>query len=294
MTRLFCFGLGYTALALADLLQAEGIAVAGTVRSPEKAAQLRARGIEAHVLDRGRPLDAWAAALAGTTHLLSSVPPDEAGDPVIDRHGPDLRRLSGILWAGYISTTGVYGDRAGGWVDEDSPLAPAGPRGTRRVAAEAAWAATGLPLHLFRLPGIYGPGRSALDQLRAGRAQAVVKPGQVFSRIHVADLARALRASMARPNPGRAYNICDDEASPSVDVLDHAADLLGLPRLARVDFETAEMSPMARSFWSESKRVSNRRLKAELGLDLLYPTYRHGLAAILAGEGGDGRRPAVP
>lgn len=286
MTRLFCFGLGYTALALAELLRGDGFAMAGTTRSPEKAAALRARGIEAHVLDPGRPLADLDAVLAGTSHLLATVPPDGAGDPVLELHGQDLRRHSGILWAGYLSTTGVYGDHAGGWVDEETPLAPVGERGARRVAAEAGWLATGLPLHVFRLPGIYGPGRSVFEPLRAGRAQAVVKPGQVFSRIHVLDLARALRASMARPDPGRVYNVCDDEACASVEVQDFACDLLGLPRLPRVDFAAAAMTPMGRSFWAESKRVSNARIKRELGFELRYPTYREGLRAILAAEAG--------
>lgn len=286
MTRLFCFGLGYTALALAELLRGDGFTVAGTTRSPEKAAALRARGIEAHVLDRGRPLADFGAALAGASHLLATVPPDGAGDPVLDLHGPDLRRHSGILWAGYLSTTGVYGDHAGGWVDEETPLAPVGERGARRVAAEAGWAATGLPLHIFRLPGIYGPGRSVIDQLRQGRAQAIVKPGQVFSRIHVQDLARALGASIARPDPGRIYNVCDDEACPSVEVQDFACALLGLPPLPRVEFAAAAMTPMGRSFWAESKRVSNERLKREMAFTLLYPTYREGLRAILAAEAG--------
>ncbi|MCF4165998.1 SDR family oxidoreductase [Zavarzinia compransoris] len=282
MPRLFCFGLGYTALALAEIVRARGFSVAGTVRSPEKADRLRARGLEVHLMDRDRPLADFGAALAGASHILSTVPPDAAGDPVLDLHGADLARLRGIEWAGYLSTTGVYGDRGGDWVDEESPLAPVSDRGQRRVAAEAGWAATGLPLHVFRLPGIYGPGRNAIAQLRAGTARAIVKEGQVFSRIHVDDIAAALAASIAAPNPGRAYNICDDEPAPPWAVIEHAADLAGLPRPPRVDFEAADLSPMARSFWGESKRVSNRRMRAELGVTLAYPTYREGLAALLA------------
>ncbi|MCW0183282.1 MAG: SDR family NAD(P)-dependent oxidoreductase [Zavarzinia sp.] len=285
MPRLFCFGLGYSALALARRLRPRGFAIAGTVRNEAKAEALRAAGIEVHLFDRGRPLTDPVAALAGTTHLLSSVPPDAGGDAVIDHHGALLSGLSGLLWAGYLSTTGVYGDRGGNWIDEGAEIAPTGARGQRRAAAEAAWSALGLPLHIFRLAGIYGPGRSALDQLRAGRAQAVVKPGQVFSRIHVEDIAAVLDASIARPHPGAAYNVCDDEPAPPWEVIEFAADLAGLPRPPRIAFEDAEMSAMARSFWAESKRVSNRRLHDELGVRLAYPTYREGLRALLAGEG---------
>lgn len=285
MPRLFCFGLGYSALALARRLRPRGFAIAGTVRNEAKAEALSAEGLEVHLFDRGRPLTDPVAALAGTTHLLSSVPPDAGGDAVIDHHGDLLRGLSGLLWAGYLSTTGVYGDRGGEWIDESASIAPTGARGQRRAAAEAAWSALGLPLHIFRLAGIYGPGRSAIDQLRAGRAQAVVKPGQVFSRIHVEDIAAVLDASIARPHPGAAYNVCDDEPAPPWDVIEFAADLAGLPRPPRIAFEEAEMSPMARSFWAESKRVSNRRLHEDLGVTLAYPTYREGLRALLAGEG---------
>lgn len=285
MPRLFCFGLGYSALALARRLGPRGFTIAGTVRTKDKAELLRAQGIEAHPFDRGRPLADPEGALAGTTHLLSSVPPDEAGDAVVDHHGALLAELSGLLWAGYLSTTGVYGDRGGDWIDEGAAIAPTGLRGQRRAAAEAAWAALGLPLHLFRLAGIYGPGRNAIAQLRAGRAQAVVKPGQVFSRIHVDDIAAVVEASIARPRPGAAYNVCDDEPAPPWEVIEYAADLAGLPRPPRIAFEDAEMSAMARSFWAESKRVSNRRLHEELGVTLAYPTYREGLRALLAGEG---------
>jgi nucleoside-diphosphate-sugar epimerase len=172
-------------------------------------------------------------ALAGTTHLLASIPPDDAGDPALDRHAADIARLPDLAWAGYLSTTGVYGDRGGDWVDEDSPLMPTGPRGQRRVAAEAGWralAGRGLPAHVFRLAGIYGPGRSAFDQLRAGTARRIVKPGQVFSRIHVEDIARVLEASIARPDPGAIYNVCDDDAAPPQDVVAFAAALLASPR----------------------------------------------------------------
>jgi nucleoside-diphosphate-sugar epimerase len=281
MPRLFCFGLGYTALVLARRLQARGWRVAGTCGGADKAAALQAAGIEAHLFDNGRKLADADGALAGTTHLLSSVPPDER-DPVLAAHGADIARLA-PEWIGYLSTTGVYGDRAGGWVDEGSELKPVGERGRRRVAAETEWLALGLPVHLFRLAGIYGPGRNALDQARAGAARRIVKPGQVFSRIHVEDIATVIEASMARPNPGAAYNVCDDDPAPPQDVVAEACRLLGIAPPPEIAFEQAELSPMGRSFYEESKRVANRRIKQELGVRLRYPTYREGLAALLRG-----------
>ncbi|MEX0696408.1 MAG: SDR family oxidoreductase [Dongiaceae bacterium] len=285
-SRLFCFGLGYSALALVEALRAEGWRAAGTCRTEAKRAALAARGIEAHVFDRDRPLDDAAAALAGTTHLLSSVPPDEAGDPVLDRHGADIARVPGLAWVGYLSTTGVYGDRGGGWVDESSPPAPSGERGRRRLAAERGWlglhARHGVPVHLFRLAGIYGPGRSALDSVRAGSARRVVKPGQVFSRIHVADIVAVLRASMARPDPGAAYNLCDDDPAPPDAVVAFACELLGVAPPPPVPFEQAALSPMTRSFYADNKRVRNDRIKRDLGVTLRYPDYRTGLRALLS------------
>jgi nucleoside-diphosphate-sugar epimerase len=286
--RLFCFGLGYTARVLALRLLARGWQVAGTTRGEDEAAVPARSGVEVFPFDRARPLADPGAALAGATHLLSSVPPDETGDPVVDCHGADIAALGGLAWAGYLSTTGVYGDRGGGWVDEGSALEPTGERGRRRVAAEAAWLALqgdhGVPVHLFRLAGIYGPGRSALDTVRSGRAKRIDKPGQVFSRIHVDDIAGVLEASMARPHPGRAYNLCDDDPAPPAEVIAYACGLLGVAPPPLVPFEEAELSPMARSFYRDNKRVSNRRIKQELGVELLYPDYRSGLDSLLAGE----------
>lgn len=288
--RLFCFGLGFSALALARRLVGEGWQIAGTCRTPEKVEALESEGIQTALFDRGRPLDNPAAALAGATHLLSSVPPDAEGDPVLDQHGADIAAQSGWQWLGYLSTTGVYGDRDGGWVDEDSALKPTGERGRRRVAAERAWLALGeacgAPVRLFRLAGIYGPGRNALASVRAGRAQRIDKPGQVFSRIHVDDIASVLEASIAAPTAGaaasRAYNVCDDEAAPPQEVIAHACALLGVAPPPLVPFEQAELSPMGRSFYRDNKRVSNRRIKDELGVTLAFPDYRTGLAALLA------------
>lgn len=283
--RLFCFGLGYSASALADALLAEGWTVAGTARTEEACAALRARGIEAHRYAPGHPLVDAAAALAGATHLLSSVPPDAAGDPVLRDCGAAIAARSDLAWVGYLSTTGVYGDRGGGWVDEDSARDPSGERGARRVAAEDAWLALGcdhgLPVHLFRLAGIYGPGRNALRTVLAGRARRLVKPGQVFSRIHLADIVAALRASIARPAPGRAYNLCDDEAAPPQDVIAYACTLLGIAPPPEEAFDADRLSPMGRSFYADNKRVRNDRIKAELGVALAYPDYRKGLEALL-------------
>jgi len=285
-SRLFCFGLGFSARALARHLAEQGWELAGTTRSAEKAAELRVAGVEAFLFDRERPLA--PAALAGTTHLLVSVAPDEAGDPVLDRHAADIAALTDLRWIGYLSTTGVYGDWQGAEVDETAELRGAKGRNRRRIEAEAAWLRLhedkGLPVHIFRLAGIYGPGRSALDQVRAGRARRIDKPGHLFSRIHVDDIAKVLQASMTRPDPGRVYNVCDDEPAAAADVTAYACKLLGVEPPPLIPLGEAEMSPMALSFWQDNRLVANRRLHEELGVELDYPTYRAGLEAILAGE----------
>lgn len=283
---LFCFGLGYTASAFSQRLMAQGWSVRGTSRSEAKRAELAEQGIAAWTFDRDRPLGDPAAALDGVSYILSSVPPDAAGDPVLDHHGTDIAALSARLqWVGYLSTTGVYGNRDGGLVDEKSDRRPATVRGERRVAAEDGWCGLwrgrGVPVHLFRLAGIYGPGRNALEAVKNGQAHRIVKPGQVFSRIHVDDISAVLEASMARPNPGAAYNVCDDEAAPPQDVTAFACELLGVAPPPEVPFEEAEMSDMARSFYAENKRVANGRIKQELGVTLRYPDYRAGLRALL-------------
>ncbi|MEK9660571.1 MAG: SDR family oxidoreductase [Alphaproteobacteria bacterium] len=284
---LFCFGYGYSARALAARLRPQGWQVRGTARSEEACAAIRAEGVTPYPFDRDRPLEDAGAALSGVTHILSSVPPDAAGDTVLDRHGDAIVALGGALaWCGYLSTTGVYGDHGGGWVDEATPLTPTTERGRRRVDAEAGWCAlwrdARVPVHLFRLAGIYGPGRSALETVRAGQARRIVKPGQVFSRVHVDDIAAVLEASIVRPNPGAAYNVCDDDPAPPQDVIAHACDLLGVAAPPETPFDDAELSDMARSFYAENKRVSNGRIKDELGVRLAYPDYRAGLAALLA------------
>ena len=278
---LFCFGLGYSAGVLAGHLAARGWEIRGTTRKPAKAAALAARGWRIEPFERDRPVP--SAALAGVTHVLTSIAPDAEGDPVLDRHAPDLAALPGLAWAGYLGTTAVYGDRQGAWVDEDTPIEPTLARADRRARAEAAWLASGLPVHIFRLAGIYGPGRNAFVNLREGTARRIDKPGQVFSRIHVEDIAAALEASIARPRPGAVYNVCDDEPCPPQDVITHAASLLGVAPPPEVPFAEATLSPMAASFYGESKRVSNARAKADLGWAPRFPSYREGLAAILAG-----------
>ena len=282
MPTLLSLGHGYSARALSCLLVSGGWRVIGTTRSAGKMGALRAEGVEPLPFPGGDV----AAALGEATHLLSSVAPTDAGDPVLQALGPAIAEAAPHLeWAGYLSTIGVYGDRGGEWVDENSALAPSTRRGELRVAAEAAWRAIpGLPLHVFRIAGIYGPGRGPFEKVRRGSARRIVKEGQVFGRIHVDDIARALKASMEAPAPGLIVNLTDDEPAPPQDVIAHAADLLGLPRPPEVAFGEADLSPMARSFYAESKRVRNDRLHALAG-DLLHPTYREGLAAILAAEG---------
>jgi nucleoside-diphosphate-sugar epimerase len=281
--HLFCFGLGYSAAALARPLLQLGWQVTGTCRDPLKAVALERLGVTPVVFDREHPIADLERRLETATHLLSSVPPDDIGDPVLDVHGAAIAAAAQRLaWIGYLSTTGVYGDRGGGWVDESSALTPSGTRGRRRVAAEAGWGGLAQPAQVFRLAGIYGPGRSALDTVRAGKARRVVKPGQVFSRIHLADIVRVLQASFARPNPGAAYNLCDDDPASPAEVIAFACELLGVVPPPEVPFEQAELSPMARSFYDDNKRVKNERIKRELGVALIYPSYREGLRAILA------------
>jgi len=283
MTKtLLSFGHGFSARSLSKLLLPQGWRIIGTTRSADKAEALAASGI-APVIFPGSDM---ADAIAGATHLLISAGPDAEGDPVLREVGDQIRKNARhFAWAGYLSTTGVYGDHQGRWVDETTALTPATKRGQWRVEAEAAWSAIpDLPLHIFRLAGIYGPGRGPFAKVRGGTARRIIKDGQVFSRIHVDDIAQVLAASIAQPDPGAIYNVCDNDPAPPQDVIGHAAELLGLPLPPAVDFETAEMTPMARSFYAESKRVRNDRIRNELGVRLIHPTYREGLAALLVDE----------
>ena len=265
--RLFAFGYGYTAAAFAGRLRAEGWSVCASARRPQDADRLVAAGVEPVPLgDRDR----LEAALAGTRALLISAPPTEAGCPALTALAPAIAGAGAFPdWTGYLSTTGVYGDRRGGWVFETGRLAAQSVEGARRVRAERDWLemgrGLGLTVTVFRLPGIYGPGRSAFDRLRAGRAQRIASPGQVFSRIHVDDLAAGLDASIRRPRPGGIYNLCDDVPCPNSEVIAYAAELLGLPVPPEIALDDARLSPAAQRFYAESKRVSNARAKAELG-----------------------------
>lgn len=283
--QLLCFGLGFSAGALARSLPADDWQIKGTHRPGERPAAQE--NFATMPFGRGQALA--GGALDGVTHILSSIPPDDMGDPVLDEHGGNIAALSSLRWVGYLSTTGVYGDTQGARVDETSECRPTIERSKRRLAAEeywlALWRENDVPVHIFRLAGIYGSGRSAIDTVRAGRAKRIVKPGQVFSRIHVEDIAQVLRASMKRPVPGTIYNVCDDEAAPPQDVVRHACALLGVEPPPEIPFEEVELSAMARSFYADNRRVSNRRIKEGLGVVLRYPDYRAGLAAILADGG---------
>lgn len=283
--HLLSFGHGFSARALTPLALNAGFQITGTTRSTDKPADLTATGITALQW----PGDDLLPALDTATHLLISAAPTDTGDPVLAALRDAIARVAPNLhWVGYLSTTGVYGDHQGGWVDESTPLTPATKRGILRVQAEADWQAlaaeTGLPLHIFRLAGIYGPGRGPFAKVRAGTARQIIKPNQVFSRIHVADIAQTLMASIEQPKPGAIYNLCDNDPAPPQDVLSYAAELLDLPPPPVEDWDTAEMTPMARSFYAESKRVRNDRIKDELGVNLLFPDYRSGLKALLASE----------
>jgi nucleoside-diphosphate-sugar epimerase len=277
---LLSIGHGFSARALAARLVPQGWRIVGTTRSPDKADAIADTGVEP-VVWPGADL---GALIAQFPNVLVSAGPDSAGDPVLNavedavtRAAPDLR------WVGYLSTTGVYGDHDGDWVDEDTPLTPSTKRGRARVTAEARWQAIpDLPLHIFRLAGIYGPGRGPFAKVRAGTARRIIKQGQVFSRIHVEDIAQALELSLQRPDPGAVYNLCDDDPAPPQDVIAHAAALLGLPVPPAIPFDQADMTPMARSFYAESKKVRNDRIKQALGWAPQFPTYRAGLAALLA------------
>jgi hypothetical protein len=284
MNTLLCLGLGYTARALIRRLEPGLWRVRGSSRDPQLAPgadHAERDGIPLYPF--GREVRPPASMWEGVTHVLVSAGPDHHGDPVLAEGGDALRRLPDLQWVGYLSTTGVYGDHGGAWVDEDTPPVPGQPRSVRRLRAEEDWLASGLPVHVFRLAGIYGPGRSAVERLLAGRARRILAPGQVFSRIHVDDIAAVLTASIARPRPGRRYNVCDDEPAPASDVTEYAARRLGLRVPPAVPLERADLSPMGRSFYAENRRVRNARIKEELGVTLAYPTYREGIDAIVAG-----------
>lgn len=284
--RLFVFGLGYSMTRLARRLRDLGWQVAGTTRDADRLERLRDEGFEAHAFGPDQPLD--PTALTGTTHLIQSISPEESGDPAVPALAESLRALPELRWAGYLSTPSVYGDRGGAWIDESADPTPGSPRGWKRLESERAWFAafqdTGVAVQVFRLAGIYGPGRSALDQLRHGRARRIDKPGQVFNRIHVDDIGSILMASMRRPRAGAVYNVADGHPSSPNDPIEYACQLLGIDPPPLVPFEESGLSPLGREFYAECKRLTVDRIKDELGVTLTYPSYRDGLDAIRAEE----------
>jgi nucleoside-diphosphate-sugar epimerase len=278
MKTLLTLGHGYCAAALAAMLAPQGWRVMGTARSQSRADELAAAGVEPLLY----PCD-LAPALAAASHILISAAPTALGDVFLAEAGVALRNAR-PTWVGYLSTTAVYGDHQGGWVDETTPPRPQSPRAVARVLAENQWLATGLPVHIFRLAGIYGPNRGPFEKIRDGSARQIIKKGQVFSRTHVYDIAQVLAASMAAPDAGQIYNVCDDNPAPPEEVLCYAADLLGKPHPPRIDFETAVLPEMVRSFYGESKRIRNDKIKSALGVRLAYPTYQAGLTGLLNAE----------
>ena len=278
MNHLLIFGLGYTGSAIATAASEAGFQVTATSR----------RGLDGTIR-----FDSAEPAIQTATHVLTTAAPGEAGDPVLAQYGAAIRAAPVLRWIGYLSSTVVYGDRAGGWVDEDTPPAPSQPRGQRRLDAENAWGGYGdkAAVDIFRLAGIYGPGRSAFDDLRAGTARRMDKPGHRFGRIHRDDIARTVVVAMMRDRPPgqRVLNLTDDEPSESAAVVTEAAALLGVAPPPMVAFADAlpTMSPMARSFWAENRQIANAKTKAALGIEWLYPTYREGLRAILSQECGN-------
>jgi nucleoside-diphosphate-sugar epimerase len=284
MSHLLCIGMGYSARAVARRALAAGWTVTGSARAEPGLAAIRAMGADAVAFAGPAPSEPLRAALGAASHVLVSVAPaGPALDPVLAAHEADLRASAGIRWIGYLSTVGVYGDHGGGWVDETTPPTPGSERSRWRLAAETAWLALGGRTQVFRLSGIYGPGRSAVDNLRAGTAHRWIKQGQVFNRIHVDDIGLVVMAAMTSASPEQIFNLTDDEPAPPQDVVTYAAGVLGIAPPPEQPFDLADLSPMARSFYAENKRVANQRIKRELGVTLAYPTYREGIDAIVRG-----------
>lgn len=288
--NLFVFGLGFSGRYFAERRIARGDSVSGTVRSRDKAQALSASGITARAFGPDGSDSAIDADLATSDALLISVPPGTGGDPVLKSYAKQIAAAPKLRWIGYLSTIGVYGDHGGAWVDEQTPATPTNARSRERADAEQAWlafgAANNIAVQVFRLAGIYGPGQSQLVQLARGTARRIIKPGQIFNRIHVEDIARALDASLERPRAGAVYNVTDNEPAPPQDVVTFAASLCGVKPPPEISLDDAGLTEMGRSFYAESKRVRNNLLRDELGVTLAYPTYREGLAALrAAGEG---------
>ena len=296
-SHIFIFGLGYAGLAVARNLMDLGWQVSGTCRGSSHCGELAKKGITALPFDGTHGFIEIEKALAAADHVLVCIPPERggSGDPVLAHFTEILAANRGIKWIGYLSTTGVYGDRQGDWVDETSPLQPTSPRAVRRADTEVLWMRLAerhhAPVHIFRLAGIYGPGRNVIRSLLDSKARRIIKKNHVFSRIHLADLVTILKASMGHPNPGAIYNVADDLAAAPAETVESAAALLGIEPPPAANFEDAGLSEMAKSFYADCKRVSNARIKDELGVRLLYPTYREGQEALLAGELESGEKP---
>ena len=273
---LLSIGHGFSASVLGAQLIKGGWTVYGTTRSVEKAKKLNDDGVNS-IIWPGTDLTPY---IQKATHILTSVSPNSQGDPVLNQYNEILSKNT-FDWVGYLSTTGVYGNHNGGWVDENSPLKPNTTRGKLREEAELSWSKLNINLHIFRLAGIYGPGRGPFSKVRNGTARRIIKEGQLFSRIHVDDIAQVLLASIRYPRQGAIYNVCDDNPAPPEDVISYAAELLDMPIPIAIDYDKAEMSPMARSFYAENKRVSNELIKKELGVELKFPDYKAGLQSLL-------------
>ncbi len=290
MTTLVCFGFGYSAKHFVRMFETKFTGIVGTVRDPERAAALSTKSLKGVVFDGKSATPELRGAIVEAKAVLISVPPDENGDPVLRLLGDQLNRAGKLQSIVYLSTIGVYGDCDGAWVDEDTPPKPGAARSRERLAAERAWQEfgerRGVPVAILRLAGIYGPGQNALVQIASGRARRIVKPGQIFNRIHVGDIAQAIDAAFERRASGL-FNVADDEPTPPGDPIVFAAQLMGVAPPPEVAFDSAapSMSPMALSFWQECRRVHNDKLKRVLGVSLLYPTYREGLRALHASAG---------
>lgn len=271
-------------MALSRRLNTGGWQIRGTCRNPTRLRALKILGIDAALFDGTKPMKPKDA-MQDATHVLLSIPPGSDGDPAFFHHADQIAETNSVKWVGYLSTTGVYGNRDGGWVDEKSDLRPSSSRSKRRVDAERMWLTwgdrNGIPTQIFRLAGIYGPGRSIADQVKAGTVMRISKPGQVFSRIHVEDIATVLTASIANPQPGGIYNVCDDEPAAAAEVTSYVCGLMNMAPPPLIPFEKAVLSPIAKSFWADNKRVRNDRIKDELGVKLAFPDYRIGMRAVL-------------
>ncbi len=287
--KLFCFGFGYTAAALALQLLQYGWSIGGTTTDNDKLKVLKDNNIDALIFDKTHPIFSIDKLLHDTTHILLSIPPGEDGDIVFEFHGDEIKSLPNLEWVGYLSTTSVYGNYNGQWIDETAITSPINRRGSLRLKAEEQWTELfleqGLPMHFFRLAGIYGPGRSTLDVVRAGNARRILKEGHVFNRMYIDDIVQSLMASMMHPHAGEIYNLGDDLPTPSHEVIKYSCELLKMdvPDLIPYD-EIDYLAPIVRSFYQDNKRIKNDKIKKDLMVELLYPDYKAGLNACFALE----------